>query len=72
VISVAFSADGALLASSSDDATVRLWRVSSQTQAGMLTGYPSRVDILAFSPDGALLASGGWDGTIRFWGVPRP
>ena len=67
VFSLAFSPDGKLLASGSDDDTVCLWDVDTQKQVGVLTGHSDSVNSVAFSPDGNLFASGSSDGKVRLW-----
>ena len=69
VYSVAFSPDGQTLASSSRDATVRLWDVQTGAHLNTLTGHRYDVYSVAFSPDGKTLASAGDDGTVRLWDV---
>jgi parallel beta-helix repeat protein len=69
VWSVAFSPDGRLLASGSDDNTIRLWDVATGSLVRTLTGHTDWVRSVAFSPDGRLLASGSDDNTIRLWDI---
>jgi len=69
VNSMAFSPDGKILASGSDDQTIRLWKVSSGQCLTILQGHTSVVDSVAFSPDGKILASESDDQTICLWEV---
>ena len=69
VDSIAYSLDGAGLASGSIDGTVRLWNTDSRKLITTLTGHAGYVWSVAYSPDGKTVASGGSDNTIRLWDV---
>ncbi|MGB7445270.1 MAG: CHAT domain-containing protein [Coleofasciculaceae cyanobacterium] len=66
VISVSFSPDDQLLATTVDDNTIKLWRADGKLLK-TITGHKDRVRSVRFSPDGKLLASASYDHTLKLW-----
>ncbi len=68
--SVAYSPDGSLLATGSDDTTLRLWDPANGRQIKELSGNGGAVFAVAFAHSGKFLLSSDGDGDIRFWDIP--
>lgn len=68
---LAFSPDGARLASASIDGTARITNIAADPPLPLapLRGHHGWVFDVTFSPDGTLLASRGQDRTVRLWDV---
>ncbi|HEY9651943.1 MAG TPA: TIR domain-containing protein, partial [Coleofasciculaceae cyanobacterium] len=67
VLAVAVSPNGQMIASGSEDNTVKLWNQDGTLQK-TLTGHQGSINELAFSPDGKLIASASVDKTVKLWG----
>ena len=71
VLAVRFSPDGKILASGSEDSSVRLWDPTTGKELLKLDGHRFPVESVGFSPDGGTLASVGRDGAICLWELPN-
>ena len=67
VLAVAFSPDGATIATACKDGKVRFWRTATGEPVGVPLEHPARVNALAFDPSGDLLLTGCEDGAARLW-----
>ncbi len=76
VVGVAFSPDGSLLATASDDLTAKIWDPLTGQELFTLKGHrPAPASLppfdgviqVDFSPDGKLLATAGGDGFVKIW-----
>ena len=66
VYGVAISPDRNLIASASEDNTIKLWKRDG-TLLKTLTGHTNEVYTVTFSPDGEFIASASEDNTIKLW-----
>jgi len=76
ITGAAFSPDGELIATASDDLTAKIWDAFSGKELMTLQGHVSAtatnppfegVVQVAFNPEGTLLATAGADGTVKMW-----
>lgn len=71
ISSLAFSPDSGLLASASDDSTIKLWNFRTGECIATLSGHIGGVKCVIFLSGVGCgrLASGSWDRTIKIWDV---
>ncbi len=69
VVKLAFSRDDKLLASGSEDDSVRIWQVANGRPLATLQAHTGAVMSVAFRADGSLIIAGSLEGTIRLWGI---
>ena len=56
-----------VVASASEDKTVKLWDARSGQERQTPKGHSSQVNAVAFSPDGTVVASASEDKTVKLW-----
>ncbi len=69
IYGVAFSPDGARLATANSNGTTKVWDASSGQMLFTLAGQTGAVRGLAFNPDGTRLATANDDDTVKIWDV---
>jgi U3 small nucleolar RNA-associated protein 15 len=63
-----FSSDPSQILTASDDTTLRLWDLPTETSLSVYSGHGDYVRSALVSPDNAsLVLSGSYDGTVRLW-----
>ncbi|OCQ98474.1 hypothetical protein BCD67_07890 [Oscillatoriales cyanobacterium USR001] len=68
VLGVSFSPDGNIIASVSNDKTVRIWNKNGQA-IGKPLNHSDSVVAVSFSPDGQTIATASADKTVKLWRI---
>ena len=69
ISSLSLSQDGKILASGSQDNTIKIWDVAGEKLIRTLKGHTAPVWSVVLSHDGKTLVSGSQDNTIKIWDV---
>jgi WD40 repeat protein len=71
IVRLAVSRDGRLIASSSEDRTIKVWDAAHFTQVEEFSGQSDWSTALALAPEGNLLAAGRMDGSLAIRSIAR-
>ncbi|PSN14258.1 hypothetical protein C7293_12365 [filamentous cyanobacterium CCT1] len=71
VNSISIDSESKLLASASNDGTIKLWDIRNGQELQTLMGHFGNVKDVVFSPDGESLASSGEDDTVKLWQLSK-
>jgi hypothetical protein len=71
IVRLAVSRDGRLIASSSEDRTIKVWDASHFTPVEQLSGQSDWSTALALAPEGNTLAAGRMDGSLAIHALAR-
>ena len=69
---LAYSPNGTMIATASEDETPRLWDTENGKPIGGPIFHAGDVEAVAFSPDGQTLATADFNGLCRLQNLPRP